>query len=98
MQNVDDAEAALSAPDLRSFFAFTKVKIYRIAGRLNIHPSTLSCYLHGHRALAPDTVERILEAIQLEVEALAEHSRRLSGEGDGRGSDEGGSDESQSNH
>jgi len=56
-------ERAENDADLRALLARHDVKIYRVAARLNAHPSTLSLWLHGKKPLTPDLAARIAAAI-----------------------------------
>jgi DNA-binding transcriptional regulator YdaS (Cro superfamily) len=60
----------LTAADVRAMLAFKRIRIYRVAGLIGLHPARLSTYLNEHAPMPPDLVARINRAVE-ELEAAA---------------------------
>jgi plasmid maintenance system antidote protein VapI len=54
---------APTAADLRGLIAIRRVRIYQLAGRVHVHPSRLSQYLHEHIPLPAELAQRIAHAL-----------------------------------
>lgn len=52
-----------TAADIRAELARRRLKLYRIAPRIGLHPNNLSLVLQERRPLSPDLAERIMRAI-----------------------------------
>lgn len=59
----------LTAADLRALIGRSRVKIYRLAPLVALHPSHLSLILNERRALPSDLALRLLRAIDTEEAA-----------------------------
>lgn len=60
---------ATTASDLRAEIARRRVRVYRIAVRLGIHPSRVSLLINEKMPLTEDLAARVLRAIQDEAAA-----------------------------
>jgi DNA-binding transcriptional regulator YdaS (Cro superfamily) len=58
-----------SPAELRARVAFVGIRMYKLGSRVDIHPSRLSQYLHGHVPLPDEIATRIQRALD---EAAAE--------------------------
>jgi len=73
----------LTASDLRAALARDRGRAYCVAARLQMHPTTLSLILNGHRAFDQALAGRIIEALKLEQcakqnnAAFQFHKRRI---------------------
>lgn len=65
----------LTAPDLRAEVARVRARAFRVAARLDMHPSTLSLILNGHRAFDQALAERVVAALKLEQRHSGTQSR-----------------------
>jgi hypothetical protein len=55
-----------SGDDLRAMIAYYHVRVYRVASRVGMHPSTLARYLHNAEPLTVDLAAAIKEAVVAE--------------------------------
>jgi plasmid maintenance system antidote protein VapI len=56
-----------SPGDIRAELARQRVKLYKVAARVAIHPTRLSLILQERTALGPDVAARIMAAIMEEA-------------------------------
>lgn len=64
-------QVAIKLPDLRAELARRAWPYWRLAAALEIGPSALSNYVHGHRPMPRDLPSRIEAALQLPPGTLA---------------------------
>lgn len=57
----------LSGPEIRVEAFRRGVPVYKLAARVNLHPSVLSLYLNGHRPLDDSLRQALLRALAEEV-------------------------------
>jgi DNA-binding transcriptional regulator YdaS (Cro superfamily) len=55
--------AATTHAELRAQVAFVGIKYYKLASLVDVHPSRLSQYLHGHLPIPNDVAARIRRAL-----------------------------------
>jgi plasmid maintenance system antidote protein VapI len=58
-----------SVGDLRAMIARERVRIFRLAALVDVHPSRLSLILNEHRPLSPELAEQLQRAIEHEAAA-----------------------------
>lgn len=62
---------------------------YRIAKELGIYPSTLNRFVHGHRGLPLNLIDRLGELLGLRLVVDAQAEATTGGDGTGKGSEMG---------
>jgi plasmid maintenance system antidote protein VapI len=69
MKTIAPATEELTASYLRGLIAQRRVQIFRLAPRVDVHPSRLSLILHERRPLSPELAQRLVRAIEEEAAA-----------------------------